>query len=61
MISTGSASLDELLGGGIRHGMITDVYGESGSGKTQMCFALAVNCIKEGGNNVLFIKLEKEF
>ena len=54
MISTGSASLDELLGGGIRHGMITDVYGESGSGKTQMCFALAVNCIKEGGK-VMFV------
>jgi RecA/RadA recombinase len=49
IIPTGSASLDELLGGGIRHGMITDLYGESGSGKTQLCFSLAVNCIRKGG------------
>ncbi len=54
MISTGSASLDDLLGGGVRRGMITDVYGESGSGKTQLCFALAVNCIREGGK-VMFV------
>ena len=54
MISSGSPSLDDLLGGGIRSGMITDVYGESGSGKTQLCFALAVNCIK-GGGKVMFV------
>jgi RecA/RadA recombinase len=34
--------------------MITDVYGESGSGKTQLCFTAAVNCIKKGGR-VLFV------
>jgi RecA/RadA recombinase len=54
MISSGSETLDTLLGGGIRSGMITDVYGESGSGKTQLCFTLAVNCIKNGGK-VMFV------
>ena len=54
MISSGSKTLDTLLGGGIRDGMITDVYGESGSGKTQLCFTLAVNCVKNGGK-VLFV------
>ncbi|HKU48600.1 MAG TPA: ATPase domain-containing protein [Nitrososphaera sp.] len=54
LISTGSESLDDLLGGGIRSGMITDVYGESGSGKTQLCFTLAVNCAKNG-DRVLFV------
>ena len=34
--------------------MITDVYGESGSGKTQLCFSLCSNCVKEGGR-ALFI------
>lgn len=53
-IQTGSKSLDALLGGGIRTGMITDVYGESGSGKSQFCFSLAANCTKEGFR-VLFI------
>lgn len=54
MISSGSETLDTLLGGGIRSGLITDVYGESGSGKTQLCFTLAVNCIKNGGK-VMFV------
>jgi RecA/RadA recombinase len=34
--------------------MLTDVYGESGSGKTQLCFSAAVNCVKKGGR-VLFV------
>jgi RecA/RadA recombinase len=54
MISSGSETLDTLLGGGIHSGMITDVYGESGAGKTQLCFTLAVNCIKNGGK-VMFV------
>jgi DNA repair protein RadA len=35
--------LDDLLGGGIRQGTLTEIYGENSSGKTQMCFQLAVN------------------
>lgn len=48
-ISTGSKALDALLGGGVRTGMVTDVYGESGSGKSQLCFILCANCVKDGG------------
>ncbi len=51
-ISTGSKSIDALLGGGIRTGFVTDVYGQSGSGKSQLCFTLAVNCVKSGGQAV---------
>ena len=29
--------------------MITDIYGESGSGKSQLCFTLCANCASEGG------------
>lgn len=47
-ISTGSKAIDSLLGGGVRTGMVTDVYGESGSGKSQLCFTLCANCVKEG-------------
>src|SRR5918992_290876 len=46
-ISTGSKAIDALLGGGIRTGMITDIYGESGSGKSQLCFTLCANCAKD--------------
>ncbi|MCL4435669.1 MAG: hypothetical protein M1503_00820 [Thaumarchaeota archaeon] len=44
-ISTGSSSLDNLLGGGISSGRVTEVYGESGAGKTQLCFQLCVNLL----------------
>lgn len=47
-ISTGSSAIDSLLGGGVHIGMVTDIYGESGSGKSQLCFALAANCAKCG-------------
>jgi DNA repair protein RAD51 len=43
-ISTGSRALDALLDGGIRIGMLTDVYGHEGSGKSQLCFTLCANC-----------------
>ncbi|MGK0549318.1 MAG: helix-hairpin-helix domain-containing protein, partial [Pyrobaculum sp.] len=41
-ISTGVRSLDELLGGGIETRAVTEVVGEFGSGKTQLCHQLAV-------------------
>ena len=46
IISTGSLSLDRLLGGGIRTGLVTDIYGPSGAGKSQLCFSLCVNSAK---------------
>lgn len=51
-ISTGSAALDALLGGGMRSGFVTDVYGESGSGKSQLCFTLCASCARVGGRAV---------
>jgi len=41
-ISTGVRALDELLGGGIETKAMTEVVGEFGSGKTQLCHQLAV-------------------
>jgi len=42
-LTTGSAALNELLGGGIETQAITEFYGEFGSGKTQAAHQLAVN------------------
>jgi RecA/RadA recombinase len=44
IISTGSTSIDTLLFGGIRSGMVTDLYGQSGTGKSQLCFTVCANC-----------------
>lgn len=41
-ITTGSTTLDTLLGGGIETGSITELYGEFRTGKTQICHTLAV-------------------
>ncbi|MDQ3837346.1 MAG: hypothetical protein M3270_10500, partial [Thermoproteota archaeon] len=38
----------------IHKGKITDIFGESGSGKSQLCFTLATNCAMDG-KQVLFI------
>ncbi|MGM5487362.1 MAG: DNA repair and recombination protein RadA [Nanobdellota archaeon] len=43
-ISTGSEALNELLGGGLETGAITECFGEFGSGKTQIGHMLAVRC-----------------
>ncbi|KAI8830096.1 P-loop containing nucleoside triphosphate hydrolase protein [Chytriomyces cf. hyalinus JEL632] len=43
-LSTGCSSIDTLLGGGIHTGLLTEVYGESGAGKTQLALQLCVTC-----------------
>ncbi|RCV62994.1 DNA repair protein RadA, partial [Methanophagales archaeon] len=42
-LSTGSKSLDDLIGGGLETQAISEFYGEFGSGKTQIAHQLAVN------------------
>lgn len=49
--------LDKLLDGGIEAGVLTAIYGEGGSGKTNLCFQLSKNAIKNG-NIVLYIDTE---
>jgi len=40
--STGSKELNRIMGGGIETGAITELIGEFGSGKTQICYTLSV-------------------
>ncbi len=62
IISTGSHQLDELLAGGVRSGMVTEIYGENGSGKTQLCFSLCVNFLKSNENDdVIFVDTQGTF
>lgn len=65
-ITTGSKSLNELLGGGVETMAITEMYGRFSSGKSQLGFQLAVNVQKppeEGGlgGGVLFVDSEATF
>lgn len=52
-LSTSSAALDNLLGGGIGSGYVADFYGSRSSGKSQLCFQLAVNNAALQNNTLL--------
>ena len=54
MISTGLQKLDTFLSGGIPNGVIIDIFGGNGTGKTQLVLQLSINSIKNGGN-VLYL------
>ena len=51
------SSLDALLGGGLESGIITRVYGEAGSGKTNFCLQAARECVG-AGKKVAYIDTE---
>lgn len=55
-LPTGSEPVDELLGGGVETGALTQVYGEGGSGKTTLAIQFAVETARDG--KVVFIDTE---
>ncbi len=65
-INCGCESLNELLGGGVETQAITELAGEFGAGKTQICFTLCATVQlppEEGGldGSALFIDTEGTF
>ncbi len=65
-ITTGSKNFDEALEGGFETGAITELYGEFGSGKTQVSHQIAVNVqlpSEQGGldGKVIYIDTENTF
>ena len=51
------ASIDNLLGGGIECGSVTMLYGEAGTGKTNICLQMAFN-VARSGKKVAYIDTE---
>ncbi|MGC9310600.1 MAG: DNA repair and recombination protein RadA [Candidatus Aenigmatarchaeota archaeon] len=65
-ITTGSEALDNLLGGGVETGAITEAHGAFGSSKTQLAFQLSVNVqlLEDKGGlagSAVFIDTENTF
>ncbi len=60
MISTGIKKIDQFLDGGIKNGIITDIFGEAGTGKTQLAMQISINSLLQGGN-VLFLDTTGKF
>lgn len=65
-ISTGAKAVDDLLGGGVETGTITEMYGAFGSGKSAIAHTLAVTAMlpkEQGGveGSVAWIDTESTF
>jgi DNA repair protein RAD51 len=65
-ITTGSAELNKILGGGFQTGKLTEVYGPFKSGKTALAHTLSVTCQlpeRKGGINssIVYIDTENTF
>ena len=56
-VAIGSAGLDGLLEGGIEGGAITLLFGEAGTGKTNICLQVARNVASQG-KKVIYIDTE---
>ncbi len=59
-LSTGSAGIDALLGGGFEEGKITEVFGPSNSGKTQLAIQATVMAASRGWRSV-YVDTESTF
>lgn len=53
-VSSGNAALDDLMGTGYPRKMITQIFGEPGSGKSSLCLMAAVSVLKQGESVVYF-------
>jgi len=56
-LPSGCQPLDQLLGGGFESGIITQLYGEAGTGKTNIVLQLSVQAVARG-MKVIFIDTE---
>lgn len=59
-LKTGSKPLDDLLNGGVEKGIITNFFGESGTGKTNIAIQIAAQVAKNG-EKALYIDSEGGF
>ncbi|MGC9209614.1 MAG: DNA repair and recombination protein RadA, partial [Nitrososphaeria archaeon] len=65
-LTTGSKNLDALLKGGFEAGAVTELYGEFGSGKTQICHTASVlaQLLEDQGGlggHVIYVDTENTF
>lgn len=56
-ISTGIASVDSALGGGVAKGKIVEIFGPESAAKTTLCLSMSASVQRDGGD-VLFIDSE---
>lgn len=57
-IETGCPTIDDALNGGFPRGEVSHVYGEGGSGKTNLAAATAVHTVAQGGAVFFYVTEE---
>ena len=60
MIKSGIVKIDDFINGGFKGGFITDIFGSSASGKTQLVFQICANAIMNN-SSILFQDTKGEF
>ncbi len=61
-IGTGCSDFDEIIGGGFESSAITEIYGRTASGKTQLSHLICVRALLENKENkAIFIDSESTF
>ena len=60
LLPTGISTLDALLGGGLREGQVTELFGASPSGKTQVCHCVSA-CAAWLGYPVVYLTSNASF
>lgn len=53
----GVSCIDNVMGNGLEPGVITEIYGEGGSGKSNLCMQFAISSIRSG-KKVFFLDTE---
>ncbi|KYQ90432.1 putative DNA repair protein [Tieghemostelium lacteum] len=61
MFSTGSDTVDELLGGGLLSGEIVEIFGSTASGKTQLAMNCTLSLAMQYKKNVIYIDSSSSF
>ncbi len=56
-VQTGISCIDNLMAGGLEKNVLTEIFGEGGSGKSNLCMQFAVSELKKG-KKVIFLDTE---
>ena len=59
-LATGMPTLDALLRGGVARGHVTELVGQPGAGKTQLCLTLSARAARRG-DGVVYVDAEGKF
>lgn len=61
ILPTGIKSFDKILSGGLHTGSVFEICGQSGAGKTQLCFTIALNVSHHLNQTVYYIDSKNDF